>query len=79
MRDWIVNAVLISEGVLTQQSDCLVFTKDYEFTSPSAAASVIHGGHANGLISWKNSKGLTLKELEQKETANKASDSDEES
>lgn len=73
-----VRSQLLSEGVLTEQSDRLAFAKDYEFTSPSAAASVVHGGHANGLISWKNSKGITLKELEQKEVANKAIDSDEE-
>ena len=39
---------------------------------------MVHGGHANGLISWKNAKGVTLKELEQKEMTNKAIDSDEE-
>lgn len=73
-----VRSQLLSEGVLTEQSDRLAFAKDYEFTSPSAAASVVQGGHANGLISWKNSKGITLKELEQNEVANKAIDSDEE-
>jgi hypothetical protein len=72
-----VRSQLLSEGVLTEQGDRLVFAKDYEFTSPSAAASVIHGGHANGLISWKNSRGLTLKELEQNEMANNAIGSDE--
>ena len=30
-----------------------------------AAASVIHGGHANGLTAWKDSTGITLKEREQ--------------
>ncbi|HDQ45910.1 MAG TPA: DUF4357 domain-containing protein, partial [bacterium] len=30
----------------------------------SAAASVVHGGHANGLIAWKNQEGKTLKEIE---------------
>jgi len=73
-----VRSQLLSEGVLIENSDRLVFAKDYEFTSPSAAASVVHGGYANGLISWKNSKGVTLKKLEQKEMANKAIDSDEE-
>lgn len=58
---------LLSEGTLTKDTDRLVFAKDYEFSSPSAAASVIHGGHANGLIAWKNEKGVTLKKLEQKE------------
>ena len=49
----------------------MVFTKDYEFSSPSAAASVIHGGHANGLQAWKDTKGISLKEKEEKEVSNK--------
>jgi Domain of unknown function (DUF4357) len=64
---WPVNMRqrLRDEGALrAQQSDCLLFTKDVEFTSPSAAAAVIHGGHANGLTAWKNKNGKTLKELE---------------
>ena len=55
---------LKEEGVLAEQEDDLVFTRDAEFSSPSAAAAVVHGGHANGLIAWKNSKGKTLKEIE---------------
>ncbi|MBM3319264.1 MAG: DUF4357 domain-containing protein [Candidatus Eisenbacteria bacterium] len=30
----------------------------------SAAATVIHGGSANGLVAWKTKDGKTLKELE---------------
>ncbi|HSQ51099.1 MAG TPA: DUF4357 domain-containing protein [Nitrospiraceae bacterium] len=55
---------LKDDGVLTVKTDHLLFTKDVEFSSPSAAAAVIHGGHANGLIAWKNKDGKTLKELE---------------
>ena len=55
---------LLEDGVLSVENDHLVFTADEEFSSPSAAAAVIHGGHANGLIAWKNNKGKTLKELE---------------
>ncbi len=55
---------LKEDGVLVEQKDHLLFTKDAEFSSPSAAAAVVHGGHANGLIVWKNSKGKTLKEIE---------------
>jgi len=62
---------LRDEAVLTEQDGKLVFSKDYEFSSPSAAAAVIHGGQANGLISWKNSAGETLKEIEEKEISNK--------
>lgn len=74
----IVRSQLLSEDTLTKEKDRLVFAKDHEFSSPSAAASIIHGGHANGLIAWKNEKGVTLKELEQKEMANNAMASDEE-
>ena len=55
---------LKGEGVLSVSEDQLVFTRDEEFPSPSAAAAVIHGGHANGLIAWKNKDGKTLKEIE---------------
>ena len=57
---------LIDEKNLVQQDDYLIFKKDIEFSSPSAAASVIHGGSANGLIAWKTQDGKTLKELESK-------------
>jgi hypothetical protein len=55
---------LKDEGALREASDHLEFTRDVEFTSPSAAATVVHGGHANGLIAWKDAKGRTLKRLE---------------
>lgn len=65
---WALNMrqKLKDDGVLSTKADYLVFTQDTEFSSPSAAAAVVHGGHANGLIAWKNQKGLTLKELEAK-------------
>ncbi len=55
---------LKEDGILIAQQDRLVFTRDAEFSSPSAAAAVVHGGHANGLTAWKNGKGRTLKEIE---------------
>lgn len=55
---------LKDERVLETQGNALVFTSDAEFTSPSAAAAVIHGGHANGLVAWKDKSGKTLKEIE---------------
>jgi len=55
---------LKEEGVLIVKADHLSFATDMEFSSPSAAAAVIHGGHANGLTAWKNKDGKTLKELE---------------
>jgi len=62
---------LADEGVLVEQDRKLVFAKDYEFSSPSAAAAVVHGGQANGLISWKNPSGHTLKEIEEKGISDK--------
>ena len=55
---------LKEEGTLETKPDYLVFSQDADFSSPSAAAAVIHGGHANGLVAWKNSHGKTLKELD---------------
>jgi len=54
----------LDEGVLIERADKLEFTEDVEFSSPSAAAAVIHGGSANGLTAWKNAKGKTLKQME---------------
>jgi hypothetical protein len=63
---WALNMrqKLKADGALLIKSECLIFAQDVEFSSPSAAAAVIHGGHANGLTAWKNSQGQTLKQLE---------------
>jgi len=55
---------LIEDGTLVVEGDHLKFTRDSEFTSPSAAATVVHGGPANGLTAWKSKEGKTLKDLE---------------
>ncbi len=55
---------LIEDGTLLAKTDRYVFTSDVEFSSPSAAATVIHGGSANGLLAWKDPDGHTLKDLE---------------
>ena len=56
---------LIADGTLISKNGYLVFSKDVEFSSPSAAAAVIHGGSANGLIAWKTKDGKSLKELDE--------------
>jgi hypothetical protein len=35
-----------------------------EFSSPSAAAAVVCGGHVNGLTAWRNNEGKNLKQIE---------------
>ena len=39
-----------------------VFTRDYEFKSPSAASSVLCGRMSNGLADWKDADGRALRE-----------------
>jgi hypothetical protein len=56
---------LIEDGVLIPRGIALVFTKDFEFTSPSAAAGVIRGGTAAGPLKWRTKDGRTLKEIEE--------------
>jgi hypothetical protein len=56
---------LIANGTLIEKDGFFVFTKDSEFSSPSAAAAVIHGGSANGLTAWKNEDGKSLKRLDE--------------
>jgi Domain of unknown function (DUF4357) len=55
---------LKQDGALVDTGDRLVFYRDTELPSPSAAAAVFHGGHANGLTAWRSKDGKTLKELE---------------
>ena len=55
---------LIEEGGLVQEGAKYVFVKDTEFSSPSSAAAVIHGGSANGLMAWVNTDGKSLKDLQ---------------
>jgi hypothetical protein len=57
---------LVAEGTLTEQDGFYVFTKDTEFSSPSAAASVIHGGGANGLTEWRTEHEKSLIQLDER-------------
>ncbi len=56
---------LIANGTLEKKDGFYEFTKDTEFSSPSAAAAVIEGGSANGLIEWRTEDGRVLKELDE--------------
>jgi hypothetical protein len=58
---------LIDNGIIIKKDEALVLVSDYLFSSPSAAAAVIMGRSANGLIEWKTSKGNALKAVEESE------------
>ena len=49
---------LINDGIIEGR----VFQRDYTFTAPSAASSVVLGYSSNGKISWKTKDGSTLKD-----------------
>jgi hypothetical protein len=55
---------LSKQGVLVDDGNLLKFAKTYVFNSPSAAAAVVLGRSANGLVEWKTSAGKTLKQSE---------------
>lgn len=52
---------LIETGVIDSN---FLFTRDYLFTSPSTAASIVRGASSNGRTQWKNQNGLTLAMVE---------------
>jgi hypothetical protein len=54
---------LKSERILIIKDNLLIFTKDYLFGSPSAAASAIMGSSMNGWKFWRNKEGKTLDEI----------------
>jgi Domain of unknown function (DUF4357) len=58
-----LRARLIRDGVLAEADDSFYFKKDYEFTSPSTAASIVRGCQTNGLAAWKTSDGTRLGDL----------------
>ena len=64
---WVLNLrrKLQEDGTLVQKDGLLQFTRDVEFSSPSAAAAVVHGGNAAGPLAWKDERGRTLKEIEE--------------
>lgn len=55
---------LHKSGIVRSVGDEMVFSEDYIFPSPSAAAAVVMGRSANGLIEWKLPDGRTLKGFE---------------
>jgi hypothetical protein len=59
-----LRKTLLETGVLREQGDYLVFTSNYSFSSPSAAAATVIGASANGRILWKLPDGRTYADWE---------------
>jgi hypothetical protein len=64
-------AELRRSGILAEQGAHCVFTQDYAFSSPSAAAAVVNGRASNGQLDWRTADGgLTYKDWEARQIAN---------
>lgn len=58
---------LLDSETVQKNGEKLIFMSDYLFSSPSAAAAVIMGRSANGLVEWKDQAGRDLKSIETNE------------
>jgi hypothetical protein len=58
---------LIDNGIIAANDEGLLFTVDHEFSSPSQAATIVAGRNTNGREAWKDDRGITLKEYQQRE------------
>lgn len=54
--------LLIKRGIIDKD---FKLTKDYIFTSPSLAASIVMGRNANGRTEWKNEEHKSIKDIEE--------------
>ena len=67
---WVqARAQLVSQGVFLEEPAGLTLAQDYEFNSPSQAAMTLLARTANGRIEWKDTKGVTLKEHQERAAA----------
>jgi hypothetical protein len=63
------RARLVEAGVMREDGERVVFTKDHLFGSPSMAGIALLGRSANGWTVWKARDGRTLDELKRQGTA----------
>ena len=71
----IIDSIAILKSIKELREQCIdkneivdgKLNKNYLFNSPSYAAAFVLGTNANGRTSWKNGKGITLKDLEENE------------
>ncbi len=57
--------ILFDKKIIKPVNGKLVFTKDYDFSSPSTAAALIVGYAINGRQYWKDANGKSLKDNEE--------------
>ena len=60
-----LHAELVRAGTLKIDSGYSIFTEDYVFKSPSAAAATVNGRPSNGQVEWRTENGgLTYRDWE---------------
>lgn len=59
-----LRKTLVDKQIVKEKDGKFVFIENFEFTSPTTAAAIILGYSVNGRVSWKNSFGKTLKDIE---------------
>lgn len=59
---WVIGLrrKLIDDKIMILENGVYVFTEDFIFNSPSAAAATVLARQANGWIEWKNKDGKTI-------------------
>ena len=55
---------LLTDGVLGLAGESILLNKDYLFSSPSSAASLLLGRASNGRVEWKTVEGVSLGEIQ---------------
>ena len=61
----VLREKLINDKILIEKEDKLLLMKEIVLSSPSYAAALVAGTARSGPQSWKNSKGKTLKSIEE--------------
>lgn len=59
-----LRKTLIDKGIVIEKAKKLEFAENFEFPSSSTAAAIILGYSVNGRVTWKDSHGKTLKDIE---------------
>jgi hypothetical protein len=57
---------LVEKEILIKKDNYYIFTKDYEFKTPSGAGEVIKGGTSNGWADWKLENGEPIQVIRKK-------------
>ena len=63
-----IREYLLREGIIAEQGGKMVFTQEYEFSSPSAAAAVVLGCSVDGPLEWVDEKGRNLYQIKEQGT-----------